>query len=85
MNPAALIPAEISINAAIAICAVAFVSGRRGDFPVRLALIFMPLALDRRPRWSRLLLIIDFALRRCCPARGKRPTARRLRSWCSAR
>ena len=43
MNPAALIPAEISLNAAIAICAVAFVSGTaRGFSGFGSALIFMP-------------------------------------------
>ena len=45
MNPAALIPAEIGLNAAIAICAVAFVSGTaRGFSGFGSALIFMPLA-----------------------------------------
>jgi phenylalanyl-tRNA synthetase beta chain len=33
MSLLGLIPSEVSLNAAIAICAVAFVSGRRGDFP----------------------------------------------------
>src|SRR5438034_1298239 len=45
MNPAALIPADVGINAAIAICAVAFVSGTaRGFSGFGSALIFMPLA-----------------------------------------
>jgi uncharacterized membrane protein YfcA len=45
MNPAALIPPDVGINAAIAICAVAFVSGTaRGFSGFGSALIFMPLA-----------------------------------------
>jgi uncharacterized protein len=63
MNPAALIPAEISLNAAIAICAVAFVSGTaRGFSGFGSALIFMPLASSiADPRLvAALLLIIDF-------------------------
>jgi uncharacterized membrane protein YfcA len=63
MNPAALIPAEIGINAAIAICAVAFVSGTaRGFSGFGAALIFMPLASSiADPRLvAALLLIIDF-------------------------
>jgi uncharacterized membrane protein YfcA len=63
MNPAALIPAEIGINAAIAICAVAFVSGTaRGFSGFGSALIFMPLASSiADPRLvAALLLIIDF-------------------------
>ena len=63
MNPAALIPAEIGLNAAIAICAVAFVSGTaRGFSGFGSALIFMPLASSiADPRLvAALLLIIDF-------------------------
>jgi uncharacterized membrane protein YfcA len=63
MNPAALIPADIGINAAIAICAVAFVSGTaRGFSGFGSALIFMPLASSiADPRLvAALLLIIDF-------------------------
>ena len=63
MNPAALIPAEVSLNAAIAICAVAFVSGTaRGFSGFGSALIFMPLASSiADPRLvAALLLIIDF-------------------------
>ena len=63
MNPAALIPAEVGLNAAIAICAVAFVSGTaRGFSGFGSALIFMPLASSiADPRLvAALLLIIDF-------------------------
>src|SRR5438067_4137020 len=63
MNPAALIPADVSLNAAIAICAVAFVSGTaRGFSGFGSALIFMPLASSMAaPRLvAALLLIIDF-------------------------
>jgi uncharacterized protein len=63
MNPAALIPADVGINAAIAICAVAFVSGTaRGFSGFGSALIFMPLASSiADPRLvAALLLIIDF-------------------------
>src|SRR4029078_9323208 len=63
MSPAALIPAEIGTNAAIAICAVAFVSGTaRGFSGFGSALIFMPLASSiADPRLvAALLLIIDF-------------------------
>src|SRR5215217_4913100 len=63
MNPAALIPAEIGLNAAIAICAIAFVSGpARGFSGFGSALIFMPLASSlAAPRMvAALLLIIDF-------------------------
>src|SRR5437762_8249574 len=63
MNPAALIPADVSLNAAIAICAVAFVSGTaRGFSGFGSALIFMPLASSiADPRLvAALLLIIDF-------------------------
>src|SRR5438477_10281754 len=63
MNPAALIPADVSLNAAIAICAVAFVAGTaRGFSGFGAALIFMPLASSLAgPRLvAALLLIIDF-------------------------
>ncbi|MEH2612580.1 sulfite exporter TauE/SafE family protein [Bradyrhizobium sp. AZCC 1693] len=63
MNPAALIPADVGINAAIAICAVAFISGTaRGFSGFGAALIFMPLASSiADPRLvAALLLIIDF-------------------------
>jgi uncharacterized membrane protein YfcA len=63
MNPAALIPADLGLNAAIAICAVAFVSGTaRGFSGFGSALIFMPLASSiADPRLvAALLLIIDF-------------------------
>jgi len=63
MNPAALIPADVGINAAIAICVVAFVAGTaRGFSGFGAALIFMPLASSiADPRLvAALLLIIDF-------------------------
>ena len=45
MTLSSFIPAEIGINAAMAICAVAFVSGTaRGFSGFGSALIFMPLA-----------------------------------------
>ena len=58
-----LIPAQVSLNAAIAICAVAFISGTaRGFSGFGSALIFMPLASSiADPRLvAPLLLIIDF-------------------------
>ena len=58
-----LIPTEVSINAAIAICAIAFISGTaRGFSGFGSALIFMPLASSMAaPRLvAALLLIIDF-------------------------
>ena len=58
-----LIPAEVSINAAIAICAIAFISGTaRGFSGFGSALIFMPLASSMAaPRLvAALLLMIDF-------------------------
>ena len=63
MNPASLLPADISLNVAIAICAIAFVSGTaRGFSGFGAALIFMPLASSfAGPRLvAALLLIIDF-------------------------
>jgi uncharacterized protein len=63
MNLTGLIPAEVSTTAAIAICAIAFVSGTaRGFSGFGSALIFMPLASSIAvPRLvAALLLIIDF-------------------------
>jgi uncharacterized membrane protein YfcA len=63
MSSTGLIPADVSINAAIAICAIAFVSGTaRGFSGFGSALIFMPLASSiAAPRLvAALLLIIDF-------------------------
>src|SRR6266702_5983520 len=63
MSPTDFIPADVSINAAIAICAIAFVSGTaRGFSGFGSALIFMPLASSiAGPRLvAALLLIIDF-------------------------
>jgi len=63
MSLAGLIPTDISINAAIAICAIAFVSATaRGFSGFGSALIFMPLASSiAAPRLvAALLLIIDF-------------------------
>jgi uncharacterized membrane protein YfcA len=63
MSPLDLIPTGVSINAAIAICAIAFVSGTaRGFSGFGSALIFMPLASSiAAPKLvAALLLIIDF-------------------------
>jgi uncharacterized membrane protein YfcA len=63
MMPASLLPADVSLNVAIAICAVAFVAGTaRGFSGFGAALIFMPLASSfAGPRLvAALLLIIDF-------------------------
>src|SRR5258705_4825547 len=63
MSLLGLIPSEVSLNAAIAICAIAFVSGTaRGFSGFGSALIFMPLASSiAAPRLvAALLLIIDF-------------------------
>jgi uncharacterized membrane protein YfcA len=63
MSPFGLIPTDISINVAIAVCAIAFMSGTaRGFSGFGSALIFMPLASSiAAPRLvAALLLIIDF-------------------------
>src|SRR5437016_9133294 len=63
MNPASLLPADISLNVAIAICTIAFISGTaRGFSGFGSALIFMPLASSMAPPRlvAALLLIIDF-------------------------
>ncbi len=63
MSLSDLIPAEIGSNAAIAICAIAFVAGTaRGFSGFGAALIFMPLASSiADPRLvAPLLLLIDF-------------------------
>src|SRR6202790_3734533 len=63
MSPLGLIPTDVSINAAIAICAIALMSGTaRGFSGFGAALIFMPLASSMAaPRLAAaLLLIIDF-------------------------
>jgi len=62
MSLAGLIPTDVSSNAAIAICAIAFVSGTaRGFSGFGSALIFMPLASSMAaPRLvAALLLVID--------------------------
>jgi uncharacterized protein len=63
MSLAGLIPSDVSLNAALAICAIAFVSGAaRGFSGFGSALIFMPLASSiAAPRLvAALLLVIDF-------------------------
>jgi uncharacterized protein len=63
MNPWALIPADVTTGTALALCAVAFVSGTaRGFSGFGAALIFMPLASSlTAPRLvAALLLVIDF-------------------------
>jgi uncharacterized membrane protein YfcA len=63
MNLEGLVPTGVSLNASIAICAIAFVSGlARGFSGFGSALIFMPLASSiAAPRLvAALLLIIDF-------------------------
>jgi hypothetical protein len=63
MSLASLIPAGVSLNAAIAICVIAFVSGTaRGFSGFGSALIFMPLASSiAAPRLvAAVLLVIDF-------------------------
>lgn len=63
MSLIGLIPSDISINTAMAICAIAFVSGTaRGFSGFGSALIFMPMASSMAaPRLvAALLLVIDF-------------------------
>src|SRR5438045_5908104 len=63
MSLSGLIPAELGNFAAIAICAIAFVSGTaRGFSGFGSALIFMPLASSLAPPTmiAALLLVIDF-------------------------
>src|SRR5256714_14247992 len=63
MSFAGLIPADLTTFAAIAICAIAFISGTaRGFSGFGSALIFMPLASSlAAPRLiAALLLIVDF-------------------------
>ncbi|HEY2213306.1 MAG TPA: sulfite exporter TauE/SafE family protein [Bradyrhizobium sp.] len=63
MSLTGLIPTDVSINAAIAICAIALVSGTaRGFSGFGSALIFMPLAssMASPPLVAALLLLIDF-------------------------
>jgi uncharacterized protein len=63
MSLTGLIPTDVSFTTAIAICAIAFVSGSaRGFSGFGSALIFMPLASSMAaPRLvAALLLIIDF-------------------------
>src|SRR2546423_2764716 len=63
MSPASLLPADVSLNVAIAISVIAFVSGTARGFSVfGSALIFRPLASSiASPRLvAALLLIIDF-------------------------
>jgi uncharacterized membrane protein YfcA len=63
MSLSGLIPADISLNVALAICAIAFVSGTaRGFSGFGAAMIFMPLASSvAAPRLvAALLLVIDF-------------------------
>src|SRR6201996_2897306 len=63
MSLSALIPADVSLNAALAICVIAFISGTaRGFAGFGAAMIFMPLASSvAGPRLvAPLLLVIDF-------------------------
>jgi uncharacterized protein len=63
MSLSELIPADISLNVALAICAIAFISGTaRGFSGFGAAMIFMPLASSvAGPRLvAALLLVIDF-------------------------
>ena len=63
MSLTGLIPADVSLTVAMAICAIAFVSGTaRGFSGFGAALIFMPLASSVAPPRlvAALLLIIDF-------------------------
>ena len=88
MSLTGLIPSDVSLHAAIAICAIAFVSGTaRGFSGFGSALIFMPLASSMAaPQLvAAVLLIIDFiAALPLIPNAWKRPTAKRPPSWCSA-
>ena len=62
MSLSELIPADVSTNTALAICAIAFISGTaRGFSGFGSALIFMPLASSlAAPRLiAALLLIVD--------------------------
>ncbi|MGQ7496161.1 hypothetical protein ACTGY1_10395, partial [Streptococcus suis] len=62
MSFAGLIPGDISFNIAVAICAIAWISGiARGFSGFGSALIFMPLASSIAPPRlvAALLLIID--------------------------
>jgi uncharacterized membrane protein YfcA len=64
MSPTDLLPKDISVTVAMAICAIAFVAGTaRGFSGFGAALIFMPLASSVAPPRlvAALLLIIDFA------------------------
>jgi uncharacterized membrane protein YfcA len=63
MSPLSLLPSGVSLNVALALCAIAFVSGTaRGFSGFGSALIFMPLASSvAGPRLvAALLLVIDF-------------------------
>jgi uncharacterized protein len=63
MSLTALIPSDVGLNVALAICAIAFISGTaRGFSGFGSALIFMPLASSMAdPRLvASLLLVIDF-------------------------
>src|ERR1700712_862816 len=63
MRFSGLVPSDVTVNTAIAICVIAFVSGTaRGFSGFGSALIFMPLASSMAaPRLiAALLLIIDF-------------------------
>src|ERR1700730_17669229 len=77
MSLTGLIPADLGINTALAICAIAFVSGTaRGFSGFGSALIFMPLASSMAaPRpGAALLLIIEFvAAAPLVPNAGKHP------------
>ena len=88
MSLIGLIPSDVGLNTAIAICAIGFVSGTaRGFSGFGSALIFMPLASSMAaPQLvAAVLLIIDFvAALPLIPTRGSRPIARPPPSWCSA-
>ena len=89
MSPLGLIPSGLDLNAALVICAIAFVSGTaRGFSGFGSALIFMPLASSiAAPRLvAALLLVIDFvAAAPLVPnaTPGNMPIAAPPRSWCS--